>query len=138
MPIILPGEDPDAPPFDQSVELKVLRRQTRYFIHTDPSVITLTPVKKTKNASAGFTRTDLLPRPPQTFKVITLNENAKPTIVQDGVERLVDFQLLGEWTAQMDVGDYWRDSEQLKYEIVELVPSNLYEVRGMVVKHGHG
>lgn len=138
MPIIIPGEDPDDPPFDQALELKVLRRQTKFFIGTDPSVITLIPVLKIKNASAGWTRTDQPPRPPQTFKLITLNENSKPTVVQDGVERLVDFQLLGEWTAQMDVGDYWRDSEDQKYEIVELVPSNLYEVRGMVVKHGHG
>jgi hypothetical protein len=138
MPLVIPAEDPDEPPFDQPLELKVLRRQTKWFIRTDPTTITLIPVRKVKNASAGFTRIDQAPRPPQVFKLITLNENAKPTIVDDGVERLVDFQLLGEWSAQMDVGDYWRDEENQKYEIVELVPTNLYETRGMVVKHGHG
>ena len=138
MSIIIPGGDPLVPSFNREAELMVLRRQTKVFIQTDPSVISLIPVLKTKNASAGWTRTDQPPRPPQTFKLITLNENAKPTVVQDGVERIVDFQLLGEWTAEMDIGDYWRDSEQLKYEIVELVPTNLYETRGMVVKHGHG
>lgn len=125
-------------PFNRAAELAVLRNQTHWFILTDPSFIILTPVLKVKNASAGFTRIDQPPRPSQTFKLITLNENAKPTIVQDGVERLVDFQLLGEWDAQMNVGDYWRDAENLKYEIVELVPTNEYETRGMVVKHGHG
>lgn len=137
MPLIIPNDDP-TPSFNRAAELAVLRRQTKIFIATDPSTITLIPVAKTKNASAGWTRTDQAPRPPQQFKLITLNENAKPTVVQDGVERLVDFQLLGEWTAQMDVADYWRDDEGLKYEIVEMVPSNLYEVRGMVTKHGHG
>lgn len=137
MPIIIPGSDP-IPSFDRTAELTVLRRQTKIFIATDPSVITLIPVLKVKNASAGFTRTDQAPRPSQTFKLITLNENAKPTAVQDGVERIVDFQLLGEWTAEMDVGDYWVDAENLKYEIVEMVPTNLYETRAMIVKHGHG
>lgn len=124
------------PPFNQEAELAVLRAQTHWFIHTDPSAIALIPVIKAKNASGGYTRTDQPARGVQTFKLITLNDNAKPTVTADGVERLCDFQLLGEWDAIMEVGDYWRDVNNRKHEIVEIVPSNLYETRGMVVRHG--
>jgi hypothetical protein len=67
-----------------------------------------------------------------------MSASQKPTITDDGIEREIDLTLLGPWDAQLDIGDWWRDGEGLKYEIIEMVPYNGYEVRALVVKSGHG
>lgn len=137
MTIILP---PPPPAFPGSVgqEKQILRDQTEWFIAANPIDLVLTPVRRQRTGSGGTQRINLSPRPPQRMRLISMSYSQKPTITDDGVEREIDLTLLGTWDCQMDIGDWWVDGEGLRYEVVEMVPPNGYEVRGLVVKAGHG
>lgn len=138
MPVILP--DPPAPMPEGwiSLELQLLRDQTEWFIATRPVELLITPVKRQRTGNGGTGIVDLPQRPVQKLRLISMSDSQKPTITDDGKEREIDLTLLGPWDAQIDIGDWWRDGEGLKYEVVELVPYNGYEVRALVVKSGHG
>jgi hypothetical protein len=138
MTIILP-RPPSPDPNDEqiSLELQILRDQTEWFINANPSRLILTPTNKTKDGQGGFTRINLSPRPLQTLRVIAMSDSQKPTLTDDGVEREIDLTLLGPWDAQIDIGDWWRDGENLYYSVIELIPYNGYEVRALVIKQGH-
>lgn len=138
MTIILP-KPPDPPPAGYiTLELQMLRDQTEWFMAARPSDITLTPVKTERTSTGGVARINLPPRPSQRFRLISTSDSQKPTITDDGIEREIDLTLLGSWDAQVDIYDWWRDGEGLRYEVVEMVPYNGYEVRALVVKSGHG
>jgi len=119
-------------------EIEVQKQLTKWFIDSDPSMITLIPRVKSRANSGGSVFTDQPPRPAQKFKLITMTDSTRPTVTSDGVERLIDFTLLGEVGMVVAVHDYWRDPDGTRYEVVELVPSNLYEVKALVTKHGSG
>jgi hypothetical protein len=119
-------------------ELALQKKLTKQFIDSDPSTIKLIPRVKSATGSGGFKFTDQPARPPQVFKLITMTDSTRPTSTVDGVERLIDFTLLGVHDAVVKVYDYWRDPDGTRYEVVELVPSNLYEVKALVTKHGSG
>jgi hypothetical protein len=138
MTIILPPPPEISPEVDVSLELKVLRDQTEWFIAWNSIDLILTPVKRMKTTSGGTAQVNMSPRPLQKLRLISMFYTQKPTITDDGIEREIDLTLLGPWDAQIDVGDWWRDGEGLIYDVVELVPYNGYEVRALVVKRGHG
>jgi hypothetical protein len=119
-------------------ELTVQKKLTKQFIDSDPSTIALIPRVKATTGSGGFKFTDQAPRAAQVFKLITMSDATRPTITTDGVERIIDFTLLGEYNAVVKVFDYWRDADGTRYEVVEIVPFNLYEVKALVTKHGSG
>jgi hypothetical protein len=119
-------------------ELAVQKQLTRWFIDSDPSTITLTPREKTPTASGGSAFVDQPPRKSQRFKLITMTDTTRPTPTAQGVERLHDFTLVGEFDAVVNVHDYWVDDRGTRYEVIELVPFNGYEVKALVTKHGVG
>lgn len=138
MGIVVPDPPRSDPEIDLSAELKYQRRLTEWFIEFEPTDIALIPVQRVRTPSGGSRYEDLPPRRVQRFRVIRMSHTQRPLITEDGKERQIDLTLLGQWDAEMQVGDYWRDGEGLKYEIVELVPFNSYERKALVVKHGHG
>lgn len=138
MTIILPPPPGQPPEGFISLELALLRDQTAWFIEANPINLIVTPVRAMRTASGGTTVTNLPPRPVQRLRLISMSFTQQPLLTDDGTERRIDLTLLGPWNAMLDVGDWWRDGEGLRYEIVEMVPFNGYEVRALVVKSGHG
>jgi hypothetical protein len=121
-----------------NLELAVKRDQTEWFIAANPIWLTLTPTKKQKTGTGGYTEVNLPNRPVQKLRLISMSASQKPKITDNGIEREIDLTLLGPWNAQIDIGDWWRDGEGLFYEVLEMVPFNGYEIRALVVKKGHG
>lgn len=122
------------------MELRAQRKLTTAFIKTQPVVLTLHPRERVKQPAGGFTWTTDPegPRDPQTMR---LNEptlgvgNTRPTITQDGIERVVEFILLGAWDAEIGVYDVF-DHGGGRWEVVQLVHDNGYERRAIVARHG--
>src|ERR1700742_1956592 len=111
MPIIVPDPPRTTPQIDLSTELRVNRRNTEFYIAYDPVQIILIPRVKTRTASGGTTFSDGDARAPQVFRLIPTISDQKPTVTLDGKERLIDFTLMGQWDAEMEPYDYWRDGE---------------------------
>lgn len=138
MTIVIPDPPRTDPEIDISLELQVQRNNTTWFIEFDPSDLILIPHTRARTASGGSKYQAGTPRVEQRLRVLPRSDFQKPLFVDSGKERQIDLTLLGEWNAVMAVGDQWTDDEGQKCEIVEMVPFNGYEQKGLVVKHGHG
>lgn len=121
-------------------ELAINRINTKYFIDARPSVLSLIPTIRTKTGSGGFRLADGVPRAAQVLRVIeqasAYGNNPGLLNAQDGQQRKVTYQLLGEYNAAMEVGDHFLDSNGIRSEIAELLPYNGYERRGRLVTYG--
>lgn len=88
--------------------------------------IVLTPVSET---FVNGTRiiTEINPRPAQEFWVIWPGGSG---IVSNmfGTTRKFDFILVGDWDAEVEIGDHWVEGAQ-KYQITFIEPYNGYEVK---------
>jgi len=115
--------------------LTAQRRVTAAFIADDPTVITLIPQVKTTTSSGGFTYTDGTPRDPQTVKLSLLNFGTAPIVTVAGVERAVDYHLIGYWDMQIAVGDYWLDESGTRYEVIGFTEGWSYMVKALVTRH---
>lgn len=138
MAIVIPDPPRPDPQLDVSLELQVQRDNTVWFIEFDPADITLIPHARVRTASGGSKYEAGTPRVVQRFRVLPRSDFQKMIFTEDGKERQIDLTLMGEWNADMEIGDQWTDNEGQKYEIVEFVPRNGYERKALVVKHGHG
>lgn len=120
-----------------AAELKYQRANTAAFIGSNPTRIVLIPRIKTKDG-AGTRWTDQPPRLQQTFKLIDQSSSFGPTPglirTSDGVERLMDFILIGAHDSAVALWDYWTDANGV-WEIAQLFPPNQYELRAAVVRH---
>lgn len=120
-------------------ELKLQRRNTTAFIAAHKLTLSLIPTVRTKTQSGGFASSDGTPRPAQTMRLIeqasAYGNNPGLLPAQDGQERRVTYQLLGEWDSDMEVGDHW-EVAGVRYEVAELLPYNGYERRGRVIQYG--
>lgn len=115
------------------------RRQTDAFIEANQFQVALIPREPVKTGT-GTTLVDQTPRLLQTFRLI---DQSTPTGTQpgtligaDGRQRKVEFQLLGQYDAQMGRYDYWVDSDGVRLELAEVLPENGYERRAQVVRYG--
>lgn len=118
--------------------LSIMRRMTVSMIKTNPIAIALIPEVKVRKDNGTMSYEDGLPRPIQTFMLIPSSYQTKPTQIVDGVERVIDYTLLGRWDAQMERGDHWVGEDGKHYKIIELVPymPYAYEKKGLVECHG--
>lgn len=120
-----------------AAELKSLRAGTRAFIAANPVELDLIPRKRIKTGT-GTTFQDQPKRPPQTLCLIDQSTARSPVpgVVQtsDGRERLVEWILLGEHDAEVELWDYWVDANGT-YEVAQIFPANGYELRAAVVRH---
>jgi hypothetical protein len=135
MSIIIPNPPgaPDAPVINLTA-LRAQRRLTRAFIMRLPVVLVLTPRTKDKKPAGGWAWLEGTPRDPQTMTLIEqtgLSGNPKPVVTQDGVERIVEFELLSEWDALLSAGDVFTYTGK-DWEVIELWIDNGYEKRALV------
>lgn len=130
-----PAEPTTATP---NTELLVQRKITHAFIRAEPVDLGLSRRAETRTPGGGVDRNFVRQLPTQTFKIIMISP-AGGSIEQraeDGTERRTDFVLLGEWNADVAIGDYWDDSTGQRWEIQSLIPYNGYEVRANVASYG--
>lgn len=120
-----------------SGELVMHRRITAEFISASQVVLALTPRSRVRTASGGWTWVTGTTRPLQNFKLIEPREPASPITTADGVVRRIDFEILGNWNAVMEVGDVF-NYDGAQWEIIELYPFNGWEMRGVVVRRNDG
>ena len=120
------------------MELRIHRANTTAFIAVKPSTIVLQSIEtKERTKSGGFKRIQGGPREPQVFRLIELSGTNIPIQqATDGEQREEEFQLLGDWDAQVELDDWWMADDGRSWRIREIKRSNQYEVRAMVVERG--
>lgn len=115
--------------------LKVLRKQTKWFIDNDPFEIVLIPRTKAPQPGGGFEMIDGTPRASQTVKLIYtgsargVSGQEGNQITADAVERRYDYIIVAEWDAVVAVGDHWIDARGNACEVTGFIPDNEYERR---------
>lgn len=119
-----------------AAELAAQRRVTKAFIAADPEAITvtLTPHTRVRQPSGSYKDVDGTPRAPQRFKLSEMAFDQRPTITVAGVERLIDYHLIGPHDAIVQVGDWWMDGPT-KYEVVGFTDGFGYETKAQVIRH---
>lgn len=117
------------------VELNVQRRMTTAFIRTQPVEIVLKPRELREQPSGGTKWADLEPRPSQTLRLVEPSNPARPIRTADGIEREVEFMLLGEHTADIGVYDVFEHAGG-RWEVIFLYHFNGWERRAEVARHG--
>lgn len=115
--------------------LDAQRRLTAAFIEDDPTNAALVPVTRVRTASGGYVNQDGTPRPVQTFKLSLLAYDQRPTLTVAGVERLMDFHLIGPHDMSIAVGDWWVDSEGTRYEVAGFSEGWNHETKAFVFRH---
>lgn len=122
-------------------ELRIHRANTKAFIASNPIQIQLIPRTKT-NTGSGTRWSDDTPRQPQEFRLIDQTRTFGPepgtVLASDGKQRKAEYQLLGEVGRTIGLYDYWVDSAGIRFEVVNLIHNNDYEVRAQVVRYGEG
>lgn len=118
-------------------ELDAQRRITKSFIEADPTTIVLTPQVVTITAGGGRKQELGTPRQEQTFKLIPMTFDQRPTVTAGGVERIIDYTLLGEWDSEGEVGDTFTLSEDAAeyYLVVAITDGHGYEKKLLCERH---
>lgn len=117
------------------VALNAQRMVTAAFIADDPTTAALIPVTKIKKTNGGFEEQSQTPRDSQTFKLVLLAFDQRPTITVAGVERVIDYHLVGPHDMAIAVGDYWLDTEETRYEVAGISEGWEYEIKAFVFRH---
>jgi hypothetical protein len=121
------------------IETKVNIANTKAFIAARPVSVTLIPHGRVRTPAGGFKEDDGEPRAPQTFRIIETGIQTTPamTATEDGEMRVVLFWMLGMPDAKVARHDWWIDSvDGREMEIADIVRSNGYEVRLVVIERG--
>lgn len=118
-----------------TTELTIQRRLTVAFIDTQPVPLVLTPRIRVKQPSGGMKLEEQPPRAEQTFRLVEPSNPARPTRTADGVERVVEFLLLGSYDAQIGVYDVFYHAGG-DWEVIFLYHFNGWEHRAEVARHG--
>lgn len=116
--------------------LEAQRATTAAFIAMDPTEIELIPHTDTITAGGGRERTAQPARPAQTFKVIPMTYDQRPTVTTaGGVERIIDYTLLGAWDAEGDVWDVWDRGDGSYLLVVAIADGHGYETKLLCERH---
>lgn len=123
-----------------AIDLALNRSLTKAFIDYLPVTVTLIPHRRVDTPSGGFTYEALAPRAPQVMTLIeqsggTTTGVPLPVPAQDGDDRRVMFELLGEWNAIIEVDDTFSHQGK-EWTVVAKFYANGYEVRALVNCHG--
>ncbi len=110
-------------------------RQTTAYIADDPTSVALVPSARVATSSGGFTETDGAPRAPQDVKLIELAFDQRPTTTLAGVERLIDYHLVGLPDMAIAVGDYWIDEDGCRWDVVGFSEGWEWETKAFVSRH---
>lgn len=120
-------------------ELRAQIRTTESFISANPSELTLIPQVRTKTPTGAWVTSPGTPRAAQTIRIIDLSgsqsANTPLQKTADGVERAVNFMLLGMPDAIIGLHDMWIEGSH-RWEVTQLLPDNGYERRALAAEHG--
>lgn len=124
-----------------ATELKINRLNTAAFIAIKPVTIVLTPQRRIRTTTGGFSIAADANRASQDFRIIDLTtgyatERMPPQRTIDGIERSAEFMLLGKYDAVIKRFDTWTDTNGSRWEVTSVYPYNEYEQRAVVVRHG--
>ena len=112
------------------------RAITTAFIADDPTSIVLTPQEVTTTAGGGRSMVAGTPRAAQTFKLIPMTFDQRPTVTAGGVERVIDYTLLGEWDSVGEVWDKFDLGDTNEYFlVVAIAPGHGYEKKYLCERH---
>jgi hypothetical protein len=114
--------------------IEAQRAVTQAFIANDPTVIELIPRTRTRTASGGYTEADGTPRDPQTVKLVLLAYDQRPTVTVAGVERIMDYHLVGPHDMQIEVGDWW-EQDGTRFDVVGLTEGWGFETKAFISRH---
>ena len=117
------------------MNLLVQRKLTQEFIQMLPTTVVLTPNTRVRTPSGGYQKQPQAPRAPLTVTIIEPGVDPQPTVTQDGIVRVVSFEVLGEWDAPMAIDDSFVHQGK-DWEIVALFYNNQYETRAWVAARG--
>jgi hypothetical protein len=115
--------------------LTAQRRMTAALIADDPTSAALTPTTRVQKPNGGYTDMDSTPRKEQTFKLSLLAYDQRPTVTVNGVERLMDYHLIGPADMAIAVGDWWIADAGTKYEVAGLTEGWGYMTKAVVFRH---
>jgi hypothetical protein len=116
--------------------LDAQRAATAGFIAMDPTPIVLVPTTETVTPGGGRARVDGDPRAEQTFKVIPMTFDQRPTVTTaGGVERIIDYTLLGPWDAEAAVWDRWDRGDGSYLLVVAITDGHGYETKLLCERH---
>lgn len=115
--------------------LAAQRRMTAGLIADDPTTVTLIPQVETTTPSGGQSYVDGTPRIPVDVKMSLLAFDQRPTVTVAGVERVIDYHMIGPWDMPVEVGDYWIDPEGTRWEVVGLTEGWGYETKAFMSRH---
>jgi hypothetical protein len=124
-----------APVTGNPAVLTAQRNATLAYIAYDPTTIELIPCTRAATPSGGFTEVDGTPRDAQSVKLIELAYDQRPTITVAGIERILDYHLMGRWDMAIDVGDYWIDEEGTRWDIVGFSEGWDYMTKAYASRH---
>jgi hypothetical protein len=139
MSITIPNP-PDSPGGDglSTSEVATQRRLTTAFINRLPTTVILTPRARQKSPTGGVKWVEGEARDAQTMTLIELGTaagNPEPVKTVDGIERTVQFELLGEWDAELARYDTFTHQGK-DWEVIDLFYDNGYERRALVSARG--
>lgn len=120
---------------NNDAELAIQQKLTKAFIDTQPVDLVLIPRQKIKQPSGGVKWDELEPRDPQTLRLVEPSGAPITVRTADGIERVVDFLLIGEIDAEIGLYDVF-DHGGLRWEIGSLYHRNGWEIRAEVARHG--
>lgn len=115
--------------------LNAQRRATASFIAQDPTEVVLVPWGRVQTPSGGFSYVAGTPRAPQTVKMILQSNNTPPVVTVAGVERLVDYHLMGPWDMSIAVGDIWNSPDGTVWEVLAFTEGWDYMTKALVGRH---
>lgn len=120
-------------PEASSAELRAQRALTSAFILANPSLITLYPRTRVRQANGGYRQARDAARSSQIMRVI---EQAPPSVItlEDGTQRSLDYVLLAEWNATIAKGDVF-DFAGDTCLVIDVYHNNGYEIRADVVRY---
>jgi len=122
-----------------SIEQCIQRKLTKAFINANPLRLALIPTILTRTENGARIPSDGPARPEQTFRLIGLTSQRVPITTTDGKERVHDMILVGEYDAEIAVGDHWIDEASgARLEVIMIEPKAPldYIMRAFIFKHG--
>lgn len=113
----------------------VQRQVTMDFIATDPVTIVLIPRTETTTPGGHKSYVDGTPRAPQVFKLSLLGSDQRPVTTVSGQERRIEYHLIGQHDAGIEVGDHWVTDDGTKFEVMGFTDGYGYMTKALVYRH---
>lgn len=117
------------------MNLDAHRAATRRLIDDDPTTVVLIPRVRATTAGGHQSIVDGTPRPAQRFKLSLLGNDQRPVVTESGQERRIEYHLIGEYDAQIAVGDRWTDADGTRYEVMGFTDGFGYMTKALIYRH---